>query len=73
MTLRQNQLLLLDAAVRSNSRAETSLRAATLLAKPNLNVTDKARIIEALTQAGLPQFAGQIAAEVFFEGLTPAA
>lgn len=72
LTLSQNQLLLLDAAVRSNSRAETSLRTATLLTQPDLNVTDKARIISALTQAGLPQFAGQIAADVFFDGLKPA-
>ncbi len=70
LTLPQNQLLLLDAAVRANSRAETSLLTATLLARPNLNTTDKARIVSALTQAGLPQFGGQIAADVFFEGLT---
>lgn len=71
LTLPQNQLLMLDAAVRANSRAEISLRVATLLARPDLTVTDKARIISALTQAGLPQFAGQIAAHVFFEGLKP--
>jgi hypothetical protein len=72
LTLPQSQILLLDAAVRANSRAEISLRTATLLARPSLNVTDKARIISALTQAGLPQFAGQIAAEIFFEGLKTA-
>ena len=72
LTLPQNQLLLLDAAVRDNSQAEVSLLAATLLARPGLNVTDKARLISALTQAGLPQFAGQIAAEVYFEGLKTA-
>ncbi|GGX67972.1 hypothetical protein GCM10011309_17100 [Litorimonas cladophorae] len=71
LTLPQNQLLMLDAAVRANSRAEISLRVATLLARPDLTVTDKARITSALTQAGLPQFAGQIAAHVFFEGLKP--
>ncbi len=70
LTLPQGKLLMLDAAVRANSRAETSLRAASLLARPGLNTSDKAKIVSALTQAGLPKFAGQIAADVFFEALT---
>jgi hypothetical protein len=72
LTLPQNQLLLLDAALRNNSQAEVSLLTATLLARPGLNVTDKSRLISTLTQAGLPQFAGQIAAEVYFDGLKTA-
>ena len=69
LTLPQNQLLLLDAAVSDSSRAEVSLLVATLLTRSGLNVTDKARLISALTQVGLPSFAGQIAAEVYFDGL----
>ena len=69
LTLPQNKLLLLDAAVQDNSRAEVSLLVASLLARGGLNVTDKARLISALTQSGLPQFAGQIGAEVFADGL----
>jgi len=72
LTLPQNQLVLLDAAVRDNSQAEVSLLVATLLARAGLNVTDKARLISALTQAGLPQFAGPIAADVYFDGLDKA-
>ena len=71
-TLPQNQLILLDAAVQDNSQAEVSLLVATLLTRSGLNVTDKARLISALTQAGLPQFAGPIAANIYFEGLNAA-
>ncbi len=69
LTLPQNQLLLLDAAVRDNSQAEVSLLVATLLTRGGLNVTDKTRLISALTQAGLSQFAGPIAANIYFDGL----
>ncbi len=72
LTLPQNQLLLLDAALRDNSQAEVSLLVATLLTRGGLNITDKARLISALTQVGLPQFAGPIAAEIYFEGLDAA-
>ena len=72
LTLPQSQLLLLDAAVRDNSRAEVSLLVATLLTRSGLNVTDKARLISALSDAGLPQFAGPIAAEIYFDGLDAA-
>jgi hypothetical protein len=72
LTLPQNQLVLLHAAVRDNSQAEVSLLTATLLTRPGLNVTDKTYLISALTQAGLPQFAGPIAADIYFEGLDAA-
>jgi len=69
LTLPQNQLLLLRAAMRDDSRAETSLIVAELLSKPGLNTTDKAYLIDVLTQTGLQRFAGQIAADAFSEGL----
>jgi len=69
LTLPQNQLILLDAAVKDNSSAETSLIVADLLSRSGLNVTDKAYLINALTELGLQRFAGQIAADVFSEGL----
>ncbi len=69
LTLPQSQLLLLNAALRDNSRAETSLMVAQLLSRPGLNVTDKTYLINALTEMGLQRFAGQIAADVFAEGL----
>ena len=69
LTLPQNQLLLLKAAMRDDSRAEISLIIAGLLARPGLNITDKAYLIDALTQTGLQRFAGQIAADVYFDGL----
>lgn len=71
LTLPQNQLLFLDAAIRDNSRAEVSLLVASLLARDGLNISDKARLISALTEVGLPSFAGQIAAEIFAAGLKP--
>jgi len=44
---------------------------ATILADQSF-VTDKAHLISALTEVGLPQFAGPIAAELYFEGLKAA-
>lgn len=72
LTLPQNQLLLLDAAVGDSSPAEVSLLVAGLLTRAGLNVTDKSRLISALTKAGLPRFAGHIAADVYFDGLDSA-
>ena len=69
LTLPASQIALLDAAVDANSRAETTLRAATLLSRDNLNLTDRAEIVTALRRAGLPRFAGQIAAETFLDAL----
>ncbi|WP_427453134.1 hypothetical protein [Litorimonas sp. WD9-15] len=68
-TLPQSQMLLLNAAVDANSRAETTLRAATLLSRANLNTTDRAQIVTALRRAGLQRFAGQVAAEDFLAAL----
>ena len=64
-----SQILLLDAAIEANSRAEITLLAADLLSKPNLTLTDRARIITALRRAGLQRFAGPLAAEAFLEAL----
>lgn len=72
LTLPQSQLLLLDAAIKDNSRAEVTLLVATQLTRDGLNVTDKTRLISALTEVGLPQFAGPIAAELYFDGLEAA-
>ena len=72
LTLPQSQLLLLDAAIKDNSRAEVALLVATHLTRDGLSVTDKAHLISALTEVGLPQFAGPIAAELYFEGLKAA-
>jgi len=71
-TIPEGQLILLDAAALANSRAETTLRAATLMSRPGLNTTDKSKIIAALTEAGLQRFAGPIAADMFFDGLSVA-
>ena len=71
LTMPQNQLLLLNAAMRDNSHAEISLITAGLLARSGLNTTDKAYLINALTETGLQRFAGQIAADVFSSGLKP--
>ena len=64
-----SQFLLLDAAIEANSRAEITLLAADLLSKPNLTLSDRARIITALRRAGLQRFAGPLAAEAFLEAL----
>jgi len=69
LTLPQNQLILLEAALKDNSRAETSLITAQLLSRDGLNVTDKAYLINALTEMGLQRFAGQIAADAFSNSL----
>ena len=71
LSLPASQLILLDAAVRGNSQAEVSLLVASLLSRPGLNITDKSHLISALTQSGLSQFAGPIAAELYFDGLSP--
>jgi len=69
LKLPQNKLLLLEAAIADNSRAEVSLLTANLLTRSGLNTTDKAYLVSTLTEAGLQEFAGQIAAELFIEGL----
>jgi hypothetical protein len=70
VTLPQNEILLLEAAMRDSSRAEISLMTASLLSRGGLNLTDKAYLISALAKAGLQPFAGQVAADVYFENLS---
>jgi hypothetical protein len=72
LTLPQSELLLLKAALRDNSQAEVSLLIARLLSRPGLNISDKSHLISALTEANLPQFAGPIAADIFFDGFDSA-
>ena len=72
LSLPQSQMILLEAAVRDNSQAEVSLLVATLLSRPGLNITDKSHLISALTQTGLTQFAGPLAADLYFDGLDKA-
>ena len=69
LTLPQNELLLLTAAMRDNSSAEVTLIAAKLMSRPGINITDKAYLISALSKTGLQSFAGQIAADIYFDGL----
>lgn len=71
LTLPQNQLLLLNAATRDDSRAEITLMVAALMSRGNLNTTDKAYLINVLTESGLQRFAGRIAADVYSVGLNP--
>jgi hypothetical protein len=66
-TLGEGELLLLDLAARSDARAETSLRAAQLLSRQGLNLSDRAAIIRALHRAGLSQFSGPLAASAFLD------
>jgi len=72
LTLPQNEVLLLEAAMRDSSRAEVSLITAKLLSRGGLNITDKAYVISALSKTGLQPFAGQVAADVYFDGLSAA-
>ena len=72
LSLPQSQMILLESAVRDNSQAEVSLLVATLLSRPGLNITDKSHLISALTQTGLTQFAGPLAADLYFDGLDKA-
>jgi len=59
----------LHAAAKASSRAETTLRAATALNGRKLDAASIAAVIEALMDAQLTQFAGQIAALDYLEGL----
>lgn len=70
LTLPQNELILLEAAIRNSSRAEVSLITARLLSRGGINITDQAYLISALAKTGLQPFAGQVAADVYFDGLT---
>jgi hypothetical protein len=59
----------LRAAAKASSRAETTLRAAIALEGRRLDAPSKAAVIEALMQAQLSQYAGQLAALDYIEAL----
>jgi len=69
MAVKAGDLLALNAAAKAGSRAETALRAAAMIDRGTLDDASLAAIIEALQTAGLPQFAGRLAAEDFMSGL----
>jgi len=65
-------LIALHAASRRDARAETTLRAATILAPTGpsgLDAASVSSVITALRGAGLDDFAGRVAAEDFLNGL----
>ena len=69
IAIKAGELLALQAAAKEGSRAETTLRAAIMIERGTLDDPSIAAIIEALQIAGLPQFAGRLAAEDFLKGL----
>ena len=64
-TVKAGDILALRAAAKAGSRAETALRAAIILEASPLNDRSLAAVIEALSEAGLSQFSGRLAAEDF--------
>ena len=68
-SVKAGELLTLSAAAEAGSRAETALRASIILESGPLNDRSLATVIKALNVAGLPQFAGRLAAEDFLTGL----
>ncbi|WP_026942577.1 hypothetical protein [Hellea balneolensis] len=69
ISIKAGELLALDAAAKAGSRAETALRAASMIDRGTLDDASLAAVISALQIAGLPQFAGRLAAEDFMSGL----
>jgi len=69
ININPGDLLALNAAAKAGSRAETALRAAIMIDRGSLDDPSLAAVIEALQIAGLPQFAGRLAAEDFLKGL----
>ena len=69
MAIKAGDLLALNAAAKAGSRAETALRAAAMIERGTLDDPSLAAVISALQIAGLPQFAGRLAAEDFLKGL----
>jgi hypothetical protein len=69
IAVKAGDLLALSAAAKASSRAETALRAAIIIDRGTLDNPSLAAVIEALQMAGLPQFAGRLAAEDFAKGL----
>ncbi len=68
-TLPAGDIAALRAAAKASSRAETTLRAAIALEGRRLDAPSKAAVIEALMQAQLSQYAGQLAALDYIEAL----
>ena len=69
LSVKAGDLLALSAAAKAGSRAETALRAAVMIERGTLDDPSLAAVIAALQTAGLPQFAGRLAAEDFAKGL----
>lgn len=69
LAVKAGDLLALSAAAEAGSRAETALRAAVMIDRGTLDDPSLAAVINALQKAGLPQFAGRLAAEDFLKGL----
>jgi len=69
LAVKAGDLLALNAAAKEGSRAETALRAAIMIERGTLDDPSLAAVIDALQIAGLPQFAGRLAAEDFLKGL----
>ncbi len=69
ISIKAGDLLALNAAAKAGSRAETALRAVVMIERGTLDDPSLAAVIEALQTAGLPQFAGRLAAEDFVKGL----
>ena len=69
LAIKAGDLLALGAAAKAGSRAETVLRVAVMIERGTLDDPSLAAIIDALQTAGLPQFAGRLAAEDFAKGL----
>ena len=69
IAIKPGDLLALSAAAKAGSRAETALRAAVMIERGTLDDPSMAAVIDALQTAGLPQFAGRLAAEDFAKDL----
>ncbi len=69
LSIKSGDLLALRSAAKAGSRAETALRAAMMIERGTLDDPSMAAVINALQTAGLPQFAGRLAAEDFAKGL----
>ena len=69
VSIKAGDLLALNAAAEAGSRAETALRAAIMIERGTLDDPSLAAVIKSLQKAGLPQFAGRLAAEDFLKGL----
>ena len=69
VSIKAGDLLALNAAAEAGSRAETALRTAIMIERGTLDDPSLAAVIKSLQKAGLPQFAGRLAAEDFLKGL----